>query len=108
MWVGQPEAGRVHQQPGQVGGRGDPVEEVEEVPVRDRVKVGKGGVRQGYVALLGTINKLILFNQSINQSINQPYLFAYLYRKGPGEEMSGSGILLYWIRLWSQQYFVKF
>ncbi len=36
------EGGRVQQQAGQVGGRGNTVEQVHQVPVQDRVQVGAG------------------------------------------------------------------
>jgi hypothetical protein len=41
-WAEESEGGRVQQQAGQVGGRGNPVEQVHQVPVQDRVQVGAG------------------------------------------------------------------
>jgi hypothetical protein len=44
VWRGaeEGEGGRVQEQAGQVGGRGNPVEQVHQVPVQDRVQVGAG------------------------------------------------------------------
>jgi hypothetical protein len=41
-WAEEGEGGRVQEQAGQVGGRGNPVEQVHQVPVQDRVQVRAG------------------------------------------------------------------
>ena len=46
------EAGAVEQHPGEVAGHGYALEDVEKVPVDDRMKVGEGGIIEAGVALL--------------------------------------------------------